>query len=125
MYMKNVAIIYGGPSSEHDISIQSGKNILKNIDKKKYNVFDIFISKDKKFFIKNDKKGIDEKSFINLLKKENINIVYPVLHGSYGEDGQIQKLLEKSKINFDFVIVGFLLFFISMIWLLMSETLRD
>ncbi|MBP9766088.1 MAG: D-alanine--D-alanine ligase [Candidatus Pacebacteria bacterium] len=98
--MKNVAIIYGGPSSEHDISIQSGKNILKNIDKKKYNVFDIFISKDKKFFIKNDKKGIDEKSFINLLKKENINIVYPVLHGSYGEDGQIQKLLEKSKINF-------------------------
>ena len=45
MYMKNVAIIYGGPSSEHDISIQSGKNILKNIDKKKYNVFDIFISK--------------------------------------------------------------------------------
>ena len=98
--MKNVAIIYGGPSSEHDISIQSGKNILKNIDKKKYNVFDIFIKKEKKFFIKNDKKGIDEKSFINLLKKENINIVYPVLHGSYGEDGQIQKLLEKSKINF-------------------------
>ena len=38
---------------------------------------------------------------------------------------KIRKFLLENKINFDFVIVGFLLFFISMIWLLMSETLRD
>lgn len=98
--MKKVVILYGGPSSEHEVSIQSGKNVLNNIDKNKYDVFDVFIDKNKKFFINKNKIGLNEKDFSNFLKKEKIDIVYPVLHGEYGEDGQIQKILEKIKIQF-------------------------
>lgn len=47
--MKKIAIIYGGPSSEHEVSINSAKNIFKNINKKKYTVLDIYI--DKKVFL--------------------------------------------------------------------------
>lgn len=98
--MKKVVILYGGPSNEHEISIQSGRNVLKNIDKNKYQVFDVFIDKNKKFFIGKSKVGFLEKHLINFLKKEKIEIVYPVLHGEYGEDGQIQKILEKNRIKF-------------------------
>ena len=98
--MKKVAILYGGPSSEHEVSIQSGKNIFKNIDTNKYTVFEIFINKDKTFFIGKNKTGLNEKAFSDFLKKEKIDIVLPVLHGEYGEDGQIQKVLEKNKIQF-------------------------
>ena len=98
--MKKVAILYGGPSSEHEVSVQSGKNIFKNIDTNKYTVFEIFINKDKTFFIGKNKTGLNEKAFSDFLKKEKIDIVLPVLHGEYGEDGQIQKVLEKNKIQF-------------------------
>ena len=40
---KNVAIIYGGNSSEHDVSIQSGKNVAANVDREKYNVYEVLL----------------------------------------------------------------------------------
>ncbi|MDQ1281737.1 MAG: D-alanine--D-alanine ligase [Patescibacteria group bacterium] len=97
---KKVVILYGGPSNEHEISIKSGKNVLNNIDKNKYQIFAVFIDKNKKFFIGKNKIGLNEKDFSSFLKKEKIDVVYPVLHGEYGEDGQIQKILEKNKIKF-------------------------
>lgn len=100
--IKKVAIIYRGPSNEHDVSIKSAKNILENINKNKYQVFEIFIDKKNRFFIQNSlsKKTFNEKEIISFLKKENIYKVFPVLHGKYGEDGKLQKVFEKNKINF-------------------------
>lgn len=84
--MKNnklrVAILFGGKSAEHDVSIQSAKNIIKSLDKNKYEVTAIKINKDGK---------------INF-SLNNIDIVFPVLHGPFGEDGSMQgyiKLLDK------------------------------
>lgn len=102
--MKRVAIIYGGPSNEHEVSISSAKNILKNIDKNKWEVLEIFIDKKGKFFIKNndskDKVTFSENKLTSQLKERDISKVFPILHGKYGEDGKIQKILERAGIDF-------------------------
>ena len=86
---KKVCVIYGGMSTEHDVSIISGKNVIDNIDKKIYNVSSIIIDK-KGNWLEEGKKTI--KNLIEHLKK--FDVVFPVLHGKYGEDGTIQGLLD-------------------------------
>lgn len=86
---KKVCVIYGGMSTEHDVSIISGNNIIDNLDKEKYNVSSIIIDK-KGNWLEEGKKPI--KNLMEHLKK--IDIVFPALHGKYGEDGTIQGLLE-------------------------------
>ena len=104
-----IGVILGGMSTEHDVSIISGNSVIKNLDKNKYDIFPIFL----------DKKGIwysykyEEKAFnfgeviSNKKKIDNIekylkqlDVVFPVLHGLYGEDGTIQGLLELFKIPY-------------------------
>lgn len=97
-----VAVIVGGMSSEHDISLKSGKSILKNINKNKYETKIIYIDKDSQVYqyigdiadLENISKDKLQKE-INLMDaiKES-DIVFPVLHGRYGEDGSIQGMLE-------------------------------
>lgn len=104
--MKNIAILFGGKSTEHDISIISGTSIIYNLDKDKYNIYLIYIDKEGIYY----KYTKDIKDIIPLtlgespkeLERidnifnylENIDIVFPVLHGLYGEDGTIQGMLE-------------------------------
>lgn len=76
-----IALLCGGFSAEREISIKTGRNILKNLDKKKYQVF-LF-----------DPKTELEK-FIKAGKRRQIDLVFPALHGAFGEDGAIQGLLE-------------------------------
>ena len=75
-----VAVLMGGKSSEHEVSIVSGKEVIKNLDKKKYMVYPLVISK--------DGKGL------NKIVKINPDIAFIALHGKYGEDGKIQGFLE-------------------------------
>ncbi len=86
--MKNkkirVAVLFGGKSAEHEVSIQSAKNIIASLDKKKYEITSIKISKDGKW-------NFD---------LNNIDVVFPALHGSYGEDGSMQGVLRLLNIPF-------------------------
>ncbi len=84
-----VCIIYGGVSTEHDISIKSAKSIYENIDKDKYIVKRAFIKKDGNWL---DEEENEIKNIIDYLKR--FDVVFPVLHGLHGEDGTIQGLLE-------------------------------
>ena len=70
-----IGILFGGKSAEHEVSIVSAKNIIKALDKKKYQIFPIKIGKNGKFDF-------------NIIKK--LDAVFPVLHGPYGEDGSMQ-----------------------------------
>ena len=88
--MLNVGIIYGGQSTEHDISILSSKYVIDNIDKNKYNVTEIYI--DKKGNWKDNTSKKDIINTVEFLKK--FNVIFPVLHGLYGEDGSLQGMLE-------------------------------
>lgn len=125
MVKKRIAVIFGGNSSEHEVSRISATNIIKSISKELYDIVIIGITKfgewylfsgnvddiasgewennpnNKKAFISPDTsiKGIivisDDK-----YKIINIDVVIPVLHGKNGEDGSIQGLLQLSKIAY-------------------------
>jgi D-alanine-D-alanine ligase len=106
---KIVAILYGGRSVEHGVSINSARNIFEHIDKEKYEPLAIGINtKGKWFLTKGVDKDIDQgqplglildpekPGFILLASSDRlkIDIIFPVLHGTDGEDGSIQGLIK-------------------------------
>lgn len=104
-----LAVIFGGMSTEHDVSITSGTSVVKNLDKEKYEIYPIYIDKEGCWFEYAKKteeievldvgKRIEEKIIIpNPIEYlQECDMVFPVLHGLYGEDGTIQGMLELLK----------------------------
>ena len=92
--MKKILIIYGGNSLEHDISIKSYNTVIECIDKDKYIIDSIYISKDNVWY-HNDKEIINIIEFIKLY-----DLVFPLMHGKYGEDGSIQGMLDIFNIKY-------------------------
>ena len=107
-----VAIICGGPSSEHEVSCISAAGVLSAIDRSKYEPVLIGITKtgkwvllplDHEFKISNGVlPSIPENApeISSDLTKLNVEIAFPVLHGAYGEDGEIQKHFESIGIKY-------------------------
>lgn len=119
---KIIGVIFGGPSGEHEISCKSASSIIKNLDKEKYEVFAIGISrngqwygpiahdevidfnedlyKDKEIYLLPipDKGSIYKRSSHE--KIVQIDAVFEIVHGTYGEDGKLQGLLEIAKIPY-------------------------
>lgn len=93
--MIKLGVIYGGKSTEHDISIKSAKSILKNLNKEKYEIYPIYIEKNGDWYERESNKI---ENIIEYLKK--LDIVFPVLHGLGGEDGTIQGMLELFNIKY-------------------------
>jgi D-alanine-D-alanine ligase len=81
-----VAILYGGRSGEHEISIRSAKAIMERMDPAKYERIEYFIDKNGKW---NPRPILPEPG-----AQPEIDVVFPVLHGTFGEDGTVQGLLE-------------------------------
>lgn len=84
-----LGVVYGGISTEHEVSIKSAKSVIENLNKDKYEIFEIYIEKNGNWF--NSKKEPLE-NISQFLK--NLDVVFPVLHGIGGEDGSIQGFLE-------------------------------
>jgi len=116
---KRVAIICGGRSSEHEISCISAGGVLSAIDRDQYEPVLIGISKNGKWFLLDERTSLtinggslpsipdsgtsvalDATGFHSEGKNLNIDIVFPLLHGPYGEDGTIQGLLEMADIAY-------------------------
>ena len=121
MSKKNLAVIFGGRSSEHEVSCISVVTVAKAVDTEKYNIYLIGITKDGQWlkaadipsiedgswresnvraFISPDTKGeliIDEDGKNTYVK---LDAIFPVLHGMYGEDGTIQGLFEMADIPY-------------------------
>jgi D-alanine-D-alanine ligase len=122
-----VAVLFGGKSAEHEVSIQSAKNVVSAIDKTRFDVVLIGIDKQGKWYLNDTAKfllGIQNKVLIKLNKSnielafvpgeesrqlisiskeeviDKIDIVFPVLHGPFGEDGTVQGLLKLADIPF-------------------------
>lgn len=108
--MKKVGVIFGGMSTEHDVSIVSGTSVIKNLDENKYDIYPIYIDKSGNWYkyFDNEKRILEVGSTIDVGEKiENVmeylkelDIVFPVLHGLYGEDGTIQGLFELLKLPY-------------------------
>ncbi|OLS03807.1 D-alanine--D-alanine ligase family protein [Tissierella creatinophila] len=107
----NLYVLYGGRSIEHEISIISATAVLNAVDKSKYNVYPVFITKEgqwcpfgklnnniekeKELELSSDKSITQSMGdFIKSIDGNEKNIVFPVLHGNNGEDGTVQGLLE-------------------------------
>jgi D-alanine-D-alanine ligase len=81
-----VAVIYGGRSGEHEISIRSAKAIMAALDRERYDVVDYFIDQAGKWS--------PEPILPEPGAQPEVDVVFPVLHGTFGEDGTVQGLLE-------------------------------
>lgn len=124
--MKNLLVIFGGCSSEYSVSLRSVASVLKNLDRAKYNIVTLGITKDGSWYLYDgDVESIEndcwldsgktvpavlspdksDKSLIILnpdgtYKKLRIDVVFPVLHGKNGEDGTIQGIFELAGIPY-------------------------
>jgi len=81
-----VAVVYGGRSGEHEVSVRSARAVMDALDPDKYEVLEYFIGKDGKW---SPRPILPEPE-----AQPEIDVVFPVLHGTFGEDGTVQGLLE-------------------------------
>lgn len=122
MNKKNLVALFGGQSSEHVVSCMSAQNVIANMDTEKYNVIIVGITEDGHWIkvnsieeIKNDtwREGkteavlspdAREKCLLVMsdgkVEKIPVDVVFPILHGLYGEDGTVQGILELAKIPY-------------------------
>lgn len=92
--MKKVLLIYGGNSTEHEVSIKSAETIKSNIDTSKYILDSVLITRENEWIFNNNK--ID--NIINFIK--NYDLVFPITHGENGEDGKLQGMLDLFNIKY-------------------------
>ena len=121
--MNNIVVIFGGKSTEHEISILSAMQVLENLDKSKYNIIPIYIDKNgewwsgKKLCQIDSYKKFNTNGLFNVTILPNSNFLYKkklgmfakfkkidcvltIMHGFNGEDGTLQGLLELSNIPY-------------------------
>ncbi|MDP2208165.1 MAG: D-alanine--D-alanine ligase family protein [Bacteroidota bacterium] len=118
-----IGVLFGGRSAEHEVSLVSATSVINALDKKKYDVVPIGITLDGRWISSSDtlevlksRKKINQQPqkillpdpnlqgiveiFSKINSKENIDVVLPVLHGTFGEDGTVQGLLELANIPY-------------------------
>ncbi|HWP42976.1 MAG TPA: D-alanine--D-alanine ligase [Blastocatellia bacterium] len=121
-----VGIIFGGRSGEHEVSLRSAESIIRAIDRSKYEVVPIGITKEGRWLQSADAKALLPQAVMSSSEQQQVaiigdptrkglmrldrdndgpanqklDVVFPVLHGTYGEDGTIQGLLEMAGIPY-------------------------
>lgn len=106
MHKLRIGIIFGGRSGEHDVSLMSAASVLEALDKDKYEPVPIGITREGRWLTSgNPLEALKSGNFqgegplpVDLLEK--LDVVFPVLHGPYGEDGTIQGLFEMLNIPY-------------------------
>lgn len=100
-----VALLFGGRSAEHDVSILSARSIFAAAPKERFEVIPICMARDGRFvapersarILSTEEKGAIgdlEFSFESWVRQERIGVVFPIIHGTFGEDGSLQGYLE-------------------------------
>lgn len=104
--MIKLGVLFGGKSTEHNVSVVSGTSVITNLDKTKYEIHPIYIDEDGNYYeytksiedikpLKIDEEITELEQIDNIFEYlKDIDVVFPVLHGLYGEDGTIQGMLE-------------------------------
>ena len=110
-----VAVVYGGRSGEHEVSIASAASIFKHLDRSRYEAVPVFIEKQGQWVLGGrvptalSAAQVLEESHTQALQRveptsaidpARIDVVFPVLHGPYGEDGTVQGLLELANVPY-------------------------
>ncbi|MFO7569627.1 MAG: D-alanine--D-alanine ligase family protein [Smithellaceae bacterium] len=123
-----IGVLYGGRSGEHDVSLCSAASVVAALDKTKYDIVAIGIDRDGRWYVQPKPEIVTDKSFGKILKlakqgrwfvnhfeeqnrlcirdldhagrEVSVDLVFPVLHGTYGEDGTLQGLLELARVPY-------------------------
>lgn len=109
-----VAILFGGRSAEHEVSVVSAKNIIGALDKKKYEVVPIGIDKKGSWHLLGNQKSLTDGTKYSQIvsaktaslepttatSSQKIDVIFPVLHGTFGEDGTVQGLIKLANLPF-------------------------
>jgi D-alanine-D-alanine ligase len=121
-----VGVVFGGRSGEHEVSLRSAESVINAMDRSKYEVVPIGISKEGKWLISGDARALLPTAVMSAseqhpvaiigdptrtglmrldggdqqLAGEPLDVIFPVLHGTYGEDGTVQGLLEMAGIPY-------------------------
>lgn len=111
-----LAVICGGPSQERGISLNSARSVLDHVQNSLIDIIPIYVDNQKQFYrissaqlysntpadfdfkLNKTAKKLDLEALKELLK--SVDLVFPVIHGSFGEDGELQDLLERYQIPF-------------------------
>ncbi len=88
-----VAVLRGGPSSEYDVSLATGQSVLKHLNEERYQPLDVLITRDGIWHLRG--MPIEPERVVR-----QADVVFNALHGSYGEDGGVQKVLESLRIPY-------------------------
>ena len=114
-----IVVLFGGQSSEHIVSCMSAANVIERIDSERYELLLIGITQDGRWIKADDLKAVRDGSWQygkvraaispdageqcvllmeeGQLEKVRVDLVFPVLHGLFGEDGTVQGLLELAR----------------------------
>ncbi len=123
-----IGVLYGGRSGEHNVSLCSAASVVVALDKTKYDIIAIGIDRDGRWYVQDRPEIIPDKDFgkilslkkrgtwlVNHFEKQNklhiynledpkekviIDLIFPVVHGTYGEDGTLQGLLELAMVPY-------------------------
>jgi D-alanine-D-alanine ligase len=125
--MINIAILYGGKSGEHNVSLCSAASVVSGLDKAKYNIIAIGVAKIGKWHVQEKPEIVDDAAFGKILKLDengnwnvshyenggrlvltetetlrsvSVDAVFPVMHGTNCEDGRLQGMLELSAVPY-------------------------
>jgi D-alanine-D-alanine ligase len=141
-----IALVFGGRSAEHEVSLRSARSVFEAMDKSRYDVIPVLITQEAAWFrmppdatsfdVGADLSGKDRLLFspdpehrgflaLNACRVEpmTVDVVFPVLHGTYGEDGTLQGLLELS--NVPYVGCGVLASAVGMDKILMKAAFKE
>jgi D-alanine-D-alanine ligase len=123
-----IGVLYGGRSGEHNVSLCSAASVVEALDKSKYDVTAIGIDRDGRWYVQDRPEIVVDKAFgkilslkkrglwlVNHFEQQNklsiynleasgekvvVDLIFPVLHGTYGEDGTLQGLLELAMVPY-------------------------
>ena len=123
-----IGVLYGGRSGEHSVSLCSAASVVAALDKSKYDVIAIGIDRDGRWYVQDQPEIVTDKAFgkilslkkrglwlVNHFEQQNklhlynleasgekviVDLIFPVLHGTYGEDGTLQGLLELAMVPY-------------------------
>ncbi len=93
MSLTRVAVLRGGPSDEYEVSLRTGNEVLRNLSDDRYRPIDVFISRDGIWHMQGAPRQPEE-------IVRHADVVFNALHGSYGEDGKVQKILDDHRIPY-------------------------
>ncbi len=93
MQRMRIAVLRGGPSEEYEVSLKTGASVLRALDPQRYEVVDVVIAKNGEWLLRGVRR--EPRDIFHM-----VDVVFVALHGAYGEDGTVQRLMDSTGVKY-------------------------